>query len=85
VGVEGGAGEEAEGEVVLRARAAEAVNGGREVGGRLGEVPGGTALGAKEVGAAEGEVVEGDGEKRVPRGDRGERARGPFPHLVSRP
>ena len=65
--MEGGAGEEAEGEVVLVAGAAEAVDGGVEVGGGLREVAGGAALGGEEVGAAEGEVVEGDVEERVAR------------------
>jgi hypothetical protein len=55
VGAEGGASEEAEREVVLIARAAEAIDGGRKVGGGLREVPGGAALNSEDVGAAEGE------------------------------
>jgi hypothetical protein len=81
VGVEGGAGEEAEGEVVLGAGAAEAVEGLGEVGGGRGEVGGGVALGGEEVGAAEGEVIEGDVEERVPGRDGVQHARGAFPHL----
>ncbi len=81
VGVEGGAGEEAEGKHLLVAGAAKAVDGGREVRGGLGEVAGGAALGGEEVGAAEGEVVECDVEEPVLRWDRSQRLRGAFPHV----
>jgi hypothetical protein len=81
VGVESRAGEEAAGEVVLRAGAAEAVDGGREVEGSLGEVAAGAALGGEEVGAAEGEVVEGDLEEPEVRLGDLQRLRGAFSHI----
>ncbi len=67
VGVEGGAGEEAEGEVVQPAGAAEGVDGGRDVERRLGEAGGGSVLGGEEVGTAQGELVERDVEGQVGR------------------
>ena len=63
--VESDAGEVADGEVALIAIAAEAFDGLLEVGGGLGEVAGGAARDGKEVGAAKGEMVEGDVEKPV--------------------
>jgi len=65
VGVEGGAGEEAEGEVVLSADTAEAVDGVFDVRGGLSDVAGRVALGGEEVSATEGEVVERDVDRDI--------------------
>jgi hypothetical protein len=80
VGVEGGAGKEAEGEVLLLAAAAEAVDGLLEVGDGLGGV-GGAALDGDDMGATEGEVVEGGRKERIPCSEPCQCFRGTCPHV----
>ncbi len=81
VRVEGGAGEEAEGNAFLDTGAAEAVDGLVEMGGGGGDVGGGVTLGSEEVGAAEGEMVEGDAEEPEVGLGPLQRLRGAFPHV----
>jgi hypothetical protein len=66
VGVKGGAGEEAEEEVLLDASAAQPIDRGCEMRCCLGEIAGDTALNSNKVGAAEGQMIERDVLQQVP-------------------
>lgn len=79
--VEGGAGEEAEGEVVLAAGPAQPIDGSFEVGRGQVDIAALVALPSEEMGAAQREVVEADIEDLVFAIRSFERAGGALPYV----